>query len=150
MDNNTNIDLKSLNAFLRKNKSVDFRKANLRHKPTIEACNWRGLEAQKAGLLDQIRAYRRVLRVLPDDNADSDMADTAKALLKRGIDSALRIAEIPKKVFVRDYLDIFGGDAAFAERVHRRAIAHRKGVTLRYLNLLQRLEPHTRAAGLNR
>nr|VFK12249.1 MAG: hypothetical protein BECKLPF1236B_GA0070989_10324 [Candidatus Kentron sp. LPFa] len=150
MEKNITVDVKNLDAFLRKNKSLDLRKADLRHKPGIEACKWTGLEQEKGTLLPQLKAYQRLLRVLPDDSAVPNTANIAKALLKKGIHSALQIAYTPKKTFIEDNSKIFAGDADLAERVHRRAVACRKGVVLKYMHLSQGLEPHARAAGLNR
>jgi len=144
MNENTNVDLKTLNAFLRKNKSVDFRKADLRHKTRIKAYKWAGPEAEKESLLKQLKSYQRLLRVLPNDNAD-----LAKALLKKGINSALQIAGMPRKTFIKDNLKIFGGDTGLTERVYQRALACRRRVTLEYMNRSQRSEPHARAAGLH-
>ena len=150
MNENKNIDLKKLNAFLRKNQSVDFRQADLVHQVSIDTYKWTGLENEKDPLLRQLKAYQRLLRVLPDDMGDLKTADVAKAFLTRGVESALQITGIPKKAFVQDYLDIVGGNSQLIEQVYQRAIACRKGVTLRYMNRSQLLEPHAQAAGLNR
>lgn len=152
MNKNTTFDLTELNAFLNKNKSVDFRKTDLRHKANLEAYRWKKNESKegKARLLEQLRAYQRILRVLPGDDADLDTVNIAKALLKKGIHSSLQIAGTPKKTFIEENLKIFTGDESLAERVYKRAIACRKAVALKYINRFQSMEPHTRAAGLNR
>lgn len=145
-----NIDLKKLSNFLRKNRAVDFRRANLQHKQAIEKYNWGVSGKEKANLISLLKAYQRILRVLPNDSDQVDTVAIAKALLKNGIHSALQIADMPKRIFIKDYLKCFAGDADLAERTYKRAVVSRKQVTLKYTNRLQQLELHARAAGLNR
>jgi len=139
------IEFKKLNAFLGKNKAVDFRKADLLHTPNIDKYNWAGLESEKESLLNQLKAYQRMLRVVPEGRDD-----LANALLAKGIQSSLQIVNMPKNAFVRDNLNIFDSDSILAEQVYTRAVALRKAVTLQYMARVQGAEPHTRAAGLTR
>ncbi|NES82167.1 MAG: hypothetical protein F6K10_12630 [Moorea sp. SIO2B7] len=141
MSNQKSINLKQLNAFLRKNKAVDFRKADLLHTPKIDKYKWSGLENEKEGLIKQLKAYQRMLRVVPNDRDD-----LAKKLLQNGIQSSLQIASTPKKVFLENNLRLFDNDSTLAEQVYKRAIALRKVVTLQYIARAQQTEPHTRAA----
>ncbi len=150
MNKNKNVDLKKMNTFLRKNKSVDFRKADLHHKASLEALKWDVSRKSKESLLKQLKAYQRLLRLLPNGNGDLVTDDIAKALLQKGITSSLQIALMPRNTFIKDTLKIFLDDVSLAERVYKRAIACRKRVVLKYMNRLQGLEPHARAAGLNR
>jgi hypothetical protein len=128
MSDEKSIDLKNLNAFLRKNKAVDFRKADLLHTPNIDNYKWTRPEDEKESLLNQLKAYQRMLRVVPNDRDD-----LAKALLKKGIQSSLQIANTPKKVFIQNNLKLFDNDSVLAEQVYMRAIALRKAVTLQYI-----------------
>ena len=142
----TPIDLKKLNAFLKKNEGIDFRTADLLHAGNRDKYKWPKLrEDEKESLIKQLKAYQRMLRVVPQDRDD-----LAKALLKKGIQSSLQIASTPKKVFIHNNLKLFNNDRALAEQVYRRALALRKAVTLQYLARVQQLEPHTRAARLLR
>lgn len=139
------IDLENLNAFLRKNNEIDFRKADFLHSSNIDKYKWTGLEDEKDSIIKQLKAYQRMLRVVPNDRDD-----LAKKLLKNGIQSSLQIASTPKKVFIQNNLKLFNNDNALAEQVYKRAIALRKVVTLQYIARAQQAEPHTRASGFVR
>ena len=141
MSNKKSINLKQLNAFLRKNKTVDFRKADLLNASNIDKYKWSGLEKEKESLIKQLKAYQRMLRLVP-----TDRDDLAKKLLTTGIQSALQIASMSKKVFIENNLKLFENDRTLAEQVYKRAIAVRKLVTLQYIARTQQTEPHTRAA----
>lgn len=145
MSEKDRIDIKKLNVFLEKNKGVDFRKADLLHIASIDKYQWTGLEDGKASLINQLKAYQRVLRIVPEDRED-----LAKKMLQNDIQSSLQIANTPKKVFIQHNLKLFDNDSALAEQVYTRAIALRKAVTLQYMARVQQAEPHTRAAGLVR
>ena len=129
MSNEKKIDLKRLNAFLKKNKSIDFRTADLRRYPNLNR--------------PEIKAYQRMLRVVPNHRED-----LAKALLKSGIYSSLQIANTPKKVFIQNNLKLFNNDRTLAEQVYKRAVALRKAITLKYMARVQQTEPYARATGL--
>ncbi len=139
------IDLENLNAFLRKNNEIDFRKADFLHSSNIDKYKWTGLEDEKESIIKQLKAYQRMLRVVPNDRDD-----LAKKLLKNGIQSSLQIASTPKKVFIQNNLKLFNNDNALAEQVYKRAIALRKVVTLQYIARAQQAEPHIRASGFVR
>jgi hypothetical protein len=145
MSNMKKVDLKNLNTFLRKNKTVDFRIADLLHSSNLDTYKWTGLDDQKESLINQLKAYQRLLRIVPDDKEE-----LAKKLLKNGIQSSLQIVSTPKKVFIQNNLKIFANDTALAEQVYMRALAVRKVVALQYVNQVQQAEPHTRVAGLTR
>ena len=138
-------DLKDLNTFLKKNKDVNFRTADLLRAAKIDRYNWKGLEAKKERLVAQLKAYQRMLRVVPNERED-----LAKALLKKGFRSALQIANTPRKTFVRENLKLFDSDRALAEGVYKRAIVLRKAVALQYIARVQQAEPHARAVGFVR
>ena len=145
MSNTKKIDLKSLNAFLRKNKTVDFRTADLLRSSNINSYKWTGLEDQKENLIKQLKAYQRLLRIVPDDREN-----LAKNLLKNGIQSSLQITSTPKKVFIKNNLKTFGNDKVLAEQVYKRALAVRKVVALQYVNRAQQRASHARVVGLAR
>ena len=141
-------DINQLDSFLQNNPSVDWRDANLHDEEDIATYHWDGLEAAKEAVLKLLKAYQRLLRVLPEDLKQA--GQTAIDLLKAGFNSALQIANTAKNIFIQATLEIFGNDRDLAERVYQRAIACRKSLALRYLNLAQGSEPHARAVGLNR
>lgn len=140
--NIVNIDLTKLDAFLEKNKKIDFRTADLLHTPNVDQYQWDEFEDGKDSLINQLKAYQRMLRVVPENRQE-----LAKKLLKSGIQSSLQIASTPKKAFIQDNLELFDNDAAIAEQVHMRAIALRKAVALQYIAQVQQTEPHIRMTG---
>lgn len=146
MKNNPIVNLKKLNTFLRKNKAVDLRQADLNHASNIDAYNWKSLEEDKESLLIQLKAYQRLLRVFPHDEIEPTIA---KALLKKGIHSALQIAGMSKQSFIKETVKEFRGNSELAGRVYQKAVICRKTVALNYLNQSQQSEPHARAAGLH-
>lgn len=139
----TNTDLERLNAFLEKNQEIDFRTADLLH--TTEQYQWAGFEGAKESLVNQLKAYQRMLRIIPQDKQD-----LAKKLLENGIHSALQITSIPKTIFIQDNLELFNNDPATAEQVYMRALALRKAVALQYVAYVQQVEPHTRTTSFIR
>lgn len=139
----TAADLKKLSSFLRKNSNVDFRKVDLVTKKSIDSFKWPGSQDEKEKLLKLVKAYQRILRVLPEN-----YEHLARSLLKKGINSSMQIASMPKKKFIQDNIKIFENDTALAEQVYKRAIALRKAIALKYINRSQSLEPHARAVGI--
>ena len=143
MSNNDTVDLKSLNAFIRKNKSLDYRKADFLSQSAIDGYNWKGLEEDKDEILKLLKAYQRVLRILPVAKEEY-----AKPLLKAGYHSSLQIASLCKTKFIQDTLKIFDNDQELAELVYNRCLALRKAIAMKYVNRAQQLEPHARAASI--
>ncbi|MDJ0595622.1 MAG: hypothetical protein QNJ72_37505 [Pleurocapsa sp. MO_226.B13] len=143
MSEETSEDLQKLIDFLGKNEWVDFRQADLLHTPNVDKYNWTGLEEEKERVLNLLKAYQRMLRIVPKGRED-----LAIELLKNGFQSALQIVNTPKKVFIQNNLKIFDNDKALAEQVYMRALAVRKVVTLQYVARTQQAEPHARVAGL--
>ena len=86
MNNGKSIDLKKLNAFLKKNEAVDFRKADLLHTSNIDQYKWPGRENEKESLLNQLKAYQRMLRVVPNEREDLAKKTVEKRLSIRPTD----------------------------------------------------------------
>ena len=147
MTNDTSI--RKLNAFLRKYKNVDFRTADLLSDSGLSHYKWPDDAEERSLLLNQVKAYQRLLRVLPGDSDQATVAKMAGALLKMDIKSALQIAGMGKKRFINDTLKVFSNDRELAEKVYKRALVSRKLVALTYINRHQTLEPHARTAGLS-
>ena len=143
MSKTKSINLKSLEAFLKRNSNVDFRKADLLHRNNLQKYKW-GRQSQEK-VLPQLKAYQRILRIVPEDRPE-----LAQELLKKGFNSSLQITQIPKKSFVAENLEILGGDKQLAEEIYLRAFAVKKAVTLQYLSRVQQNEPHARTAGFIR
>ena len=142
---NSSTNLKGLNTFIRKNKSIDFTKADFINQKSVDSYNWSGLQDDKEAIIRQLKAYQRMLRVLPKDEQS-----LAKALVKSGIHSSLQIANTPKNKFIQDNIKLFKNNRKLAEQVYTRATSIRKAVSLQYMNRTQQLEPHARAARINK
>lgn len=149
MSKEEKVDLKLLNNFLIKNQEFDFRTADLLHANNISKYKWVGFEDKKESLIDGLKAYQRMLRVVPQGREE-----LAEKLLEHGIQSSLQIAGMPKKIFIQNHLKLFDEDDVtarkFAEQVYVRAVAVRKAVALQYIARVQQAEPHARTTGLIR
>ncbi|MBD1584497.1 hypothetical protein [Pseudoalteromonas sp. S16_S37] len=141
-------NLTSLNNFLRKNKKIDFRNINLNNEKSINEFNWQSLTDEKIPILEQLKSYQRLLRILPPKDDVFGPEKIAKQLLKNDFKSALQIAEMPKKVFLSKTKSIFKDDV-LANQVYKNALFKRKVVALQYINRTQLSEPHTRSSGLH-
>ncbi|GAB4384360.1 MAG: hypothetical protein Kow00121_47720 [Elainellaceae cyanobacterium] len=141
----TDTDLERLNAFLEKNQEIDFRTADLLHATTIDQYKWVGFENEKESLINQLKAYQRMLRIVPQNKQE-----LAKKLLENGIQSSLQITSIPKTIFIQDNLELFGNDPAIAEQVYMHALTLRKAVALQHVAYVQQVEPHIRTTSFIR
>ncbi|MEM9215335.1 MAG: hypothetical protein AAGD25_13430 [Cyanobacteria bacterium P01_F01_bin.150] len=139
------INIKNLKTFLKKNKEVNFRTADLLHASTLDTYKWTGLKKNREKLISQLKAYQRLLRVVPNGQED-----LAIKLLQSGFQSALQIANTPRKAFVLNNLKTFDNDRDLAQSVYKRAVAVRKVVTLKYMARTQQTGAHSRVAGLTR
>jgi hypothetical protein len=136
--------LSKLQRFLEANDATDWRTVSFekRNDPDArEGGDRSGPEAEAAGLLPLLKAYQRVLRVLPP-------GEDARALplLRAGLHSALQIARLPERDFARQWAALFPGEAALGEAVRRHALGRRSHVLLHHIHAVQSSEPHYRAA----
>lgn len=132
--------LKELDKLLRQNKKIDFKTFNLLNAKALESLNW-GKIAKKdqPKVLKQAKAYQRLLRLLGEHHPK-----IAKELLKRGIHSAVQVASIPQKKFMSEFLSIFK-DEDLIKKFYARALATRSKVLLKYMNIVQNNQLHTKA-----
>lgn len=128
--------LEKLNKFLRQNKAIDWLKADLVNETKRMGLNWKGLEDDQEAL-KYVKAYQRLVKVLGEDDPK-----LIKALLKLKLHSAIQIAAIPKKLFIKEYSKAFGSDTAKMEKVHQNAVSIRSGLLIKYMDHLQNNEPH--------
>lgn len=144
----TSINLDELNSFLSQHDAVDFRTTDLLNSTSLENFSWPNDDAQKGALLSQLKAYQRLLRVLPTSE-DIPTADLALNLLGQGIDSALKITQMGKSNFLTSTSSVFSNTPDLAAQVYKRALVSRNLVASKYIRQRQQLEPHARAAGVN-
>ncbi|NEO14792.1 MAG: hypothetical protein F6J98_07650 [Moorea sp. SIO4G2] len=131
-------DLKKLKIFLQKNSEVDFRKADLLHTPNLKKYKWIKFkdEDEKTRVLNLLKAYQRMLRIVPKGRED-----VAMILLEGGFQSSVQIVNTPKKAFLK----FFQSDRELGKNVLKRAIAVHKIVTLQYIARVEQAQPHARA-----
>ncbi|MEL7144550.1 MAG: hypothetical protein AAGL08_20350, partial [Cyanobacteria bacterium J06573_11] len=98
------ISIERLNEFLRQNETVDFRTADLLHSPNLEQYAWQGFEQDKEALKSTLKAYQRMLRIVPEGGEE-----IAKTLLKQGVISSFQITNTSKKGFIQRNFSLFEG-----------------------------------------
>lgn len=150
MGTDTSNNFDELNSFLKQHDAVDFRSADLLNTTSLESFSLLGDNV--AGLLQQLKAYQRLLRVLPTNSPTSDdvpSSDLALKLLALGIDSALKITNLGKANFLSTTRELFSDTPDLADKVYKRALVARNLVASQYIKQRQQLEPHARAVGLN-
>lgn len=133
--------LAKLQHIIEANKSVDRRAFSFDDPSLLESLVWQGLEAEREELLPLLKAYQRLLHILPPSEDHR-----ALPLLKAGLHSAIQIANIPKDEFARQWAALFPDEAALGEAVHRNAISRRSALLLHHVNAIQSNELHYRAA----
>lgn len=148
MSTDTLTNLKQLNVFLRKHKTINFRTTDLLNTAGLENFTWPSDETQRHTLLGQVKSYQRLLRVLPTSD-ELPAADLAKKLMKMGINSAFQITQMGKDKFLANTNKIFSQCPEVATTVYKRALVSRKLVATKYIRHQQNLEPHARTVGLN-
>lgn len=105
----------------------------------LAALDWGELEP--AAMVPLLKAYQRVLRILPPDEEHR-----ALPLLDSGLHSAVQIADLARDEFLRRWGVLFPGEDALGLAVHRAALSRRSELLLHHVNEVQRNEPHYRAA----
>ena len=134
-------NIEALTKFLEQNKGVDFTTFDLSTENGIEKLNFKNLIKKKQSLLPLIKAYQRLLRIVPDREKN-----TALVLLEEGVHSALQITSMTRKDFVAKFLQPFGGNREFIEKIYHNALNKRSVLLIQYMNMLQNNEPHISAA----
>lgn len=131
------ISFEGLTKFLRQNKKIDWQRINLVNDKKAEMLNWKGLEDDQQKVLKEVKAYQRLVRVLGENNPR-----LIKALLKKNIHSAIQIAAMTQKHFINECSKIFKNDEEYINKVHKKAIAIRSQLLLKYMEHTQNKEPH--------
>ncbi len=149
MEERSTVDLRKFNAFLKKNKGVDFKSVDLLNNTITDGFIWNYSEEEKNIMLNHLRGYQRLLKVLPENYEGLDVDKTAKELLKIGIHSAVQIADMGKKEFIRKVKKIVKKNEELPLTIFKRAEGIKKILVLKYVDHIQKSEPHTNAKGLH-
>ncbi len=127
--------------FLGQNQGVDFLVFNLQDEENISRLNFDNLAEKKAALVPQIKAFQRLLRIIPEKDQEA-----ALALMKQGIHSALQIAAMTRRDFMGRFADLFQDSGKLADAIYKNALEKRSAILIQYMNILQNGEPHISAA----
>ena len=131
--------LAELQRLLEANPAVDWRAIALDDSGALDALEWRGLPRE--AMLRLLQAYQRLVRILPPGEERR-----ALPLLGSGFHSAIQIAGLPKDAFLRRWSALFPGEDALGLAIHGAALSRRSELLPRYIDNVQRNEPHYRAA----
>ncbi len=130
-----------LQKMLSKNQDIDIRRLSFQDQDSLTKLKWAKKQSDKRELIDLLKAYQRLLRIIPGNNMD-----VAFSLLQLDIDSAVQIASMPKQEFLKKTAEVFGQQLELTERVYQNAILRRSQVVVQYMDVLQNSEPHVKAA----
>jgi hypothetical protein len=133
--------LARLQHIIEANTSLDWRAFSFEDPSLLGSLQWRGHEGQQDELVSLLKAYQRLLRILPEREEHR-----ALPLLRTGLHSAIQIAGLPREEFVRRWAELFPGEVALGETVHQNAIGRRSYVLLQHIKSVQGSEPHYRSA----
>jgi hypothetical protein len=133
-------DLADLVRFMDQNQSSDFLRADLYSDADTSRLDFTSFDGRKDELLTHLRAYQRMLRIVPEHNRD-----VALAVLGQGIHSALQIAQMTRRDFLGKVVSVLG-DEKLADDIYQNALRKRGVILLQYLDVYQNNEPHIKAA----
>jgi len=92
-------------------------------------------------LLPILKAYQRLLRIIPQDHQD-----IAVSLLEQGLHSAVQIASFSNSQFLELTRDLVPNQPEVQEMIYKQAQLKRSQLVVQYMNILQNHEPHVQAA----
>lgn len=133
-----------LKQFLDQNRNVDFQFFNLQDEESINWLSFENLEEQKTELISLLKAFQRLIRIIPERNRDA-----ALSLMNEGVHSTLQIAAMTRKAFMGRFANLFNDNGALADAIYKNALKKRSMILIQYMNILQNKEPHISAARFN-
>jgi hypothetical protein len=137
----TNEALSKLQYIIEVNKSVDWRTFSFGSPSQLQSICWQEHEGEREALLPLLKAYQRLLHILPVGQEHRSLP-----LLLSGLHSAIQIASMPKADFIRQWASLFPAQAALGEAVYQNASSRRSYLLLQHIQSVQSSEPHYRAA----
>ncbi len=123
-----------LKRFIKNNGEESLRTHDLKNPAENPEFNWKGLKKKDEELIQQLRSYQRLLRVVPPGHTDLIFN-----LLDEGLQSAIEIAAIPSAEFLTAYASLHK-DPEILKACHRKAVAIRTQLLLRYVDQSLRAE----------
>ena len=133
-----------LDTFILQNEKIDFKTISPSEISASEYINWKKLSRQKEEILNQLKPYQRLLKIMPEGTTH----DIIISLLEEGIHSAAQIASIPSHLFISQYLPLFGNDKDYIENFYKNCQAIRSRLLVQFMNKLQNNELHINSTKL--
>ena len=121
-------DLTFLEKWIKQNKKVDLQTVKLNDPASLETFKWTGLESEKDLVTKQLKAYQRIMNILPKKNHA-----LAMSLLRENIHSAIQIASVPKQTWLDKYAKLFNRKSIDAEAFYDAAVAIKSRLLLKHL-----------------
>ncbi len=133
--------LLKLHHLLDTNQSIDWRAFSFSDPNLNDKLAELGLESAREELIPLLKAYQRLLHILPlsEDHR-------ALPLLAAGFHSAVQIANTPEDEFAHIWSTLFPNEAPLGDAVRAAAVARRSVLLLHHISTIQANEPHYRAA----
>lgn len=135
--------VETLQKLIKQNSGFDYLYSDLSLASSLENINWKGFTKNRETLVVLLKAYQRLIRIIPEGETD-----IAFALLELQIHSAVQIASMTKKQFSITCAAIFKGKSELLDTVYKNAECKKSRILHRYMNVLQNNEPHVKAAGI--
>lgn len=133
---------KHLDQFFAKNPDICLRSMNLLDEQEVSTLCFDRFKKHKDQLMLLLKAWQRLLKILPESQ---DEVTVIKNLLNNNLHSAVQIASIPKKHFLKEYGHLFN-DLEEANAMYHNAQMVRSQIAVKYMRLKQNHEPHIEAA----
>lgn len=121
-----------IDIFIKNNRKVDFNKIDLLNQNAVELHNWAKIYDMDTAL-KQLRSYQRIFKIIPQIEGKHKLI---KEILKAGINSATRIAAMPKKQFIE--LPFFAKKYTLALQCYSNAVAVRTNILLKFMDTDQK------------
>ncbi|MCD4813874.1 hypothetical protein K8S19_09320 [bacterium] len=137
----TENEITQLEALVQSNVGLDFAALPLTGRALPKTIDKNSCTLKQGRLVELLKAYQRLVRVLPEPNRD-----LAIPMLRLGLHSALQIAAMKEKEFCTLVEPITSEDPAIAPRIHKKALLKRSRMVVQYMDVMQNNEPHVKAA----
>lgn len=128
--------------FLAQNQGVDFLTYNFQDQESLIKLNFKNLKRKVEELSFQIKAFQRLIRIVPSNDSE-----IALALMRKGVHSALQIAAMTRRDFMANCKHTL--DSELADTIYQNALAKRSQILVQHMNKLQNNEPHIVSAKFN-
>lgn len=137
-------NIQRLKDFTARNRGVNFKLFNFNEIAAVDNLDWTGFEDSREILFELVKAYQRILRIMPERKEDY-----AFIFLKNRVHSAMQVASMSMKQYMTAVTEMIPDDREGAEEIYNRALNRRSTILVQYMDILQNSEPHISAARFN-